>query len=71
MTRAKKKKIVKKERHSTAYMEKEAILRSMPVDDLLEFMGYPTTTKNTLEEAQETKLDKMIVQQHIVGGEAT
>lgn len=53
-----------------AYNKKTDILKGMPVDDLLEFVGYPTTTENTLEEVETHNLDKFIIDNHIVGGEA-
>ncbi|KKN51127.1 hypothetical protein LCGC14_0625910 [marine sediment metagenome] len=54
--------------YSNKYKETTKFLKELPVDDLLELMGYPTTTRNTLGEAQETRLNKMITENHIRGG---
>ena len=55
--------------YSREYRKKTKIIKKMPVDELLEHVGYPTTTRNKLfEEAAEVnnpELDKMIINQHI------
>lgn len=52
------------------YKETTEMIKKMPVDDLLELMGYPTTTPNRLfEEAAEVdnpELDKAIINNHIL-----
>ena len=51
------------------YKEKTKILKGMPVDELLEHMGFHCDSPNRLEEASSVnnpELDKAIINQHII-----
>ena len=58
--------------YSKRYKETTKMIKEMPVDELLNRLGYPTTTPNRLEEASPVdnpELDAAI-KEHLIAAEA-